>query len=85
MACSKPVVVFNVGGIPEIISNGIDGFLVPRGEVKELASKILFLPEHPETRIEMGRNARKKVEREFSYKRLVVRLLKEVYLLKSLK
>jgi len=85
MACSKPVVAFNVGGISEIISNGIDGFLVPRGEVKELASKILFLLEHPEIRIEMGRNARKKVEREFSYKRLAVRLLEEVYLLKSLK
>jgi glycosyltransferase involved in cell wall biosynthesis len=85
MACSKPVVAFNVGGIPEIISNGVDGFLVPRGDVKELASKILFLLEHPEIRIEMGRNARKKVEREFSYKRLAVSLLEEVYLLKSLK
>jgi glycosyltransferase involved in cell wall biosynthesis len=86
MACSKPVVAFNVGGIPEIISDGIDGFLIPRGEVKELASKILFLLEHPEIRIEMGRNARKKVEREFSYKRLAVRLLEEVYpLMKDLK
>ncbi|MCC6055392.1 MAG: glycosyltransferase family 4 protein [Desulfurococcaceae archaeon] len=79
MACSKPVVAFNVGGIPEIISDGIDGFLVPRGNEKELASKILFLLEHPEVRIEIGRNARKKVEREFSYERLAVRLLEEVY------
>ena len=79
MACSKPVVAFNVGGIPEIISDGIDGFLVARGDEEELASKILFLLEHPEVRIEMGRNARKKVEKEFSYKRLAVRLLEEVY------
>jgi glycosyltransferase involved in cell wall biosynthesis len=79
MACSKPVVAFNVGGIPEIISDGIDGFLVPRVDEKELASKILFLLEHPEVRIEIGRNARKKVEKEFSYKRLAIRLLEEVY------
>ncbi|MCC6019313.1 MAG: glycosyltransferase family 4 protein [Candidatus Verstraetearchaeota archaeon] len=79
MACSKPVVAFNVGGIPEIISDGIDGFLVARDDEEELASKILFLLEHPEVRIEMGRNARKKVEKEFSYKRLTIRLLEEIY------
>jgi glycosyltransferase involved in cell wall biosynthesis len=32
IVCSKPVVAFNVGRDPEVISDGIDGFLVPRGE-----------------------------------------------------
>jgi len=79
MACSKPVVAFSAGGIPEIISDGVDGFLVARGNEEELASRIMFLLEHPEARVRIGKNARRKVEREFGYRNLVMKLIKEVY------
>jgi glycosyltransferase involved in cell wall biosynthesis len=65
MARGIPVVAPNVGGIREIIEDGVDGFLVPGRNPEDFAEKCLLLL-NSELRQRMGLAARKKVEREFS-------------------
>jgi glycosyltransferase involved in cell wall biosynthesis len=54
MACGKPVVVSDVGGLPELVNNGGNGYIVKSGDEKELAQRILQLLEDHETRRRMG-------------------------------
>lgn len=42
MACGKPVVASNVGGLPYVIEDGKSGLLFERGNAKDLANKIFF-------------------------------------------
>ena len=78
MSYGKPVVAFNVGGIPEWLEDGATGFLVKPYDVKEMAEKISYLLEHPQTAHEMGMRGRKRVEQEFTEENHIARLL-EIY------
>lgn len=62
LASSVPVVASNVGGIPEIIQDGETGFLTKMGDAKGMAEKIVYLLNHEEKRIVMGRRAREFVK-----------------------
>jgi len=66
MACGKPVVASKVGGIPEIISHGEEGFLVEGRDPQEFAKWCLKLIRDKELRILMGQNASKKVTSSFN-------------------
>lgn len=66
MAMEKPVVAYNIRGVRDLVEDGVNGFLVPFGDVNGLAEKILYLIKHPEVAEEMGKKGREKVEREFS-------------------
>ena len=66
MACGVPVVGFNTGGIPDMIIPFKTGLLASRGNVRDLADKIVYMIDHPENRHEMGRNARDTVTASFS-------------------
>lgn len=66
MAASLPVVATNVGGIPEIVQNGVTGTLVPPGDAAALASAISPLLWNDMAREEIGRLARERAETEFS-------------------
>lgn len=57
-AAGRPVIASNVGGIPELIRDGIDGILVPPGDAKELAKAIEELAANPGKVVEMGKQAR---------------------------
>jgi glycosyltransferase involved in cell wall biosynthesis len=57
----KPVIGAYAGGIPEVISDGEDGFLVPFGDVHMLSECLFHLLNDPELRRRMGRKGRKKV------------------------
>ena len=58
MACGTPVVASNVGGIREIVEDGINGFLVLPRNADKLAEKVNLLLEDDDLREQMGKNAR---------------------------
>jgi L-malate glycosyltransferase len=54
MACGVPAVVSNVGGLPEVVLEGVTGYVVPKQNPEQLAKAILQLLENEENRNEMG-------------------------------
>ncbi len=60
LAVGTPVIASDTGGLPEIIQDGVEGFLVPVGDHKVLAEKISLLLSDEELRTRMSKNARKK-------------------------
>lgn len=59
MSCGLPCVSFDCPcGPSEIISDGIDGFLIETKDVEKLADKIIYLIENEEVRMMMGANAK---------------------------
>jgi glycosyltransferase involved in cell wall biosynthesis len=78
MAHGKPVVAFDVGGIPEWLSHGETGLLVPPGEVAGLAAAIEELLMSPERRRAMGQAGLAQYQARFTEERHYG-LLKAVY------
>ena len=66
MALSRPVVATPVGGVPEIVTDGSTGLLVPVRNEQMLAARCLDLARDREWAGTLGENARQFVEREFS-------------------
>jgi len=62
LACGTPVIGANIGGIPEQVTDGWNGYLFEPGNADELAEKIQRLVANPALAIEMGRNGRRQVE-----------------------
>lgn len=58
LSCGTPVVAFAAGGIPEVVTDGVNGKLISVGDSHKLAQAILSLVFHPEERDFMGRNGR---------------------------
>lgn len=67
MACEKPVVVTNVGGLKEIVSGGEDGLLVPVNDVDATASALEKLIRDKELRLKMGKKGRLKVLEKYNW------------------
>lgn len=65
-AYGKPVIGANIGGNPELIVDGVDGFLVPSAGTEALRDKLLWMFEHKSEAAEMGRTGRYKMETEFN-------------------
>ena len=78
MSSQLPVVTTNVGGIPETITNGKNGFMCRPFNSREFSDKILYLLEHPVAADEMAFQARKTVVERFDW-RLVVQKVLKVY------
>jgi len=75
MALGKPIIASRIGGLPEQVEDGRTGLLFEMGNVEELKEKMLYLWKNKDLRIEMGKEARKKAEREFSLERHCEKLL----------
>ncbi|RJO63720.1 MAG: glycosyltransferase family 1 protein [Candidatus Omnitrophota bacterium] len=65
MACGKPVIASNIGGIPEIIQDGVNGVLVPAGSPVSLASAIEKVLLDAGLKEKLGRNARHYIVRQY--------------------
>ncbi len=66
LAFCKPVVGAKIGGIPELINDGIDGLVYESGDHTDLAEKIQSLWDMGSKRLEMGKAGREKIEKHFS-------------------
>ncbi len=55
MAAAKPVVAMDVGGVCEAVSDGDTGYVVPSGDLRLMADRVVSLLQSPEQRVEMGR------------------------------
>jgi colanic acid/amylovoran biosynthesis glycosyltransferase len=75
MAVGLPVISTYHSGIPELVEDGVSGYLVAEREIKQLAEKINLLAENPELRLKMGREGRLKVDKEFNIELLNDRLV----------
>jgi phosphatidylinositol alpha-1,6-mannosyltransferase len=67
MARGKPVIAGAHGGAPEVIQDGVTGYLVPHGDPMQLATSIDALLSNPEQARAMGARGRERVEREFRF------------------
>jgi glycosyltransferase involved in cell wall biosynthesis len=79
MAMGCPVVATSVGGIPEVIQHGENGYLVEAGVPKSLAVQVSSLLDSPDVLRQVGVNARKTIEDRFSVRRMT-RQLEATYL-----
>lgn len=66
MACGVPCIATSGGGTPEIIDNGKNGYILPFGDYKAIAEKIMYLKNNPEVLKELGYHAKKTIEEKFS-------------------
>jgi glycosyltransferase involved in cell wall biosynthesis len=71
MAACLPVVASSVGGIPEVVKEGVTGLLVPPAAPAELAAALIRLLEDPILRENMGQAGRRRVVAHFSIARNV--------------
>ncbi len=78
MAYEKPIVATRVGGIPELVRDGVSGFLIERGDCNLAATQLDKLARDPELRKTMGQAGRAIVNEKFDLRRNVARLI-ELY------
>jgi glycosyltransferase involved in cell wall biosynthesis len=75
LACGKPVIGTEVGGIPDQIIDGYNGFLVKPKDPKEIVEKIIWLIDHPDEAKRMGMNGRKMVEEKFDINKRIEKVV----------
>jgi L-malate glycosyltransferase len=66
MACEVPVVATEVGGVPEVVEHGVDGYLVPARDVAAAARFAVDILSRADRGREMGLRARANAERKYS-------------------
>jgi glycosyltransferase involved in cell wall biosynthesis len=71
LAAGRPVVATRVGGVPDVVREGEDGFLVEPGDTDELADRLAQLARDPALRERMGESGRQRVLPRYAVERLV--------------
>ena len=66
MAYRRPVVVTEAGGMPELVNDGVEGFVVPVRDPQRLADALMQLANNPDQAAAMGERGRKRIEMDFS-------------------
>jgi glycosyltransferase involved in cell wall biosynthesis len=82
MACGTPVICTAVASMPELVIDGVNGFLVPPNDPVTLRERICWLLEHPSEAAEMGQAARQRVLDQFTWPAVVERCL-AIYTLRA--
>jgi glycosyltransferase involved in cell wall biosynthesis len=75
MACATPVICTRVASMPEIVEEGVSGFVVEPGDTSMLRERLSWLAEHPSEAAAMGAAGRKTVLDRFQWPRVVERCL----------
>lgn len=65
MAVGLPVVVTDVGGMQEAVTDGVEGDVVPSRDPEAMADRLACLAADPQRRRDLGDNGRRRVERDF--------------------
>jgi glycosyltransferase involved in cell wall biosynthesis len=76
MACGLPVIASRVGGVPELVEDGVSGYLIDPAHVDQLAERISILYGDEKLRQGLGLAARTTVQERFSLHSMVERTLK---------
>ncbi len=76
MSSGLPVIVTRVGGMPSLVLNGINGFLVEPDEPKIFAEKVIELINNDSLRMVIGKRARETVVKDYSWENFVSELTK---------
>ncbi len=77
MACGLPAIcTVNTGG-PDLIENDREGFIIPIRDVEALKEKILFFYDNPKECYKMGQNAKRKVQKGFTWNDYGKRMIRE--------
>lgn len=75
MATGLPVLTTRHSGIPELVDDGVSGYMVPERDAEALGERLACLLQHPDPWEEMGRAGRRRVEEEFDQNRLFDELI----------
>ncbi|KPK38799.1 MAG: hypothetical protein AMJ78_09490, partial [Omnitrophica WOR_2 bacterium SM23_29] len=75
MATAKPIIITNTGGMPEVVKDGINGFVIPLREFELLAAKIITLLGDKKLRNRLGYTGRQMVESQYTKERVVKDIL----------
>ena len=78
MACSAPAICSDVASMPEVVDDGVTGFVVPPNDPAALNQKLIWLREHPVQAKAMGEAARRRVLEKFTWP-TVVRKCLDIY------
>ncbi len=78
MACEVPVVASRVGGLPEVLTDGVEGFLVEPRDVATMSERSIAVLAHESYREEMGKRAREKAHAHFCSNKIIA-LYEEYY------
>jgi L-malate glycosyltransferase len=65
-ACENPVIVSNVGGLPEVVKENLTGYIVESKNYIQLSEQMQRLIDDTELRENMGKNGRKMVEKDYN-------------------
>jgi glycosyltransferase involved in cell wall biosynthesis len=67
MACGRPAIVSDTGSLPEVVADGVTGFVVPSANAPAIRRRLLELYDDPSRANEMGQRARQRVLERFTW------------------
>ncbi|MDD5541711.1 MAG: N-acetyl-alpha-D-glucosaminyl L-malate synthase BshA [Acidobacteriia bacterium] len=65
MACEVPVIASKVGGLPEVVRDGVDGYLIPPRNVAEMSQRAIEILSDPKLQELLGKHGRERAEANF--------------------
>ena len=71
LAAGRPVAAYGVGGVPDVVRDSVDGFVVEAGDTAALADRLADLAADPELRSRMGAAGRERVLERYGVGRLL--------------
>jgi len=75
MSFKIPIVAFDVGGNPDVVKNGENGYLVPFGNIKSFANSLIDILADSKLKAKLGSNCREKILGDFNLSTIVKRLV----------